>query len=80
MLTVQQNAKIPKIVVFCFTVFVIYDILLSIYQLLVSAAALLFGFLTNNIVNEQIKIKTQFSQFDKRGIFLLIKTHCSGLC
>lgn len=60
MLTVQQNAKIPKIVVFCFTVFVIYDILLSIYQL-VSAAALLFGFLTNNIVNEQIKIKQFFS-------------------
>lgn len=42
----------------CF-VFLIYDILLSIYQL-VSAAALLFGFLTNNIVNEQIK-KNYFS-------------------
>lgn len=54
MLIVQQNAKIPKIVVFCFTVFLINDLLLSFYQL-VSAAALLFAFLTNNIVNEQIK-------------------------
>lgn len=69
--------KFQKIVLFCFTVFVIYDILLSIYQL-VSAAALLFGFLINNIIDEQIE-KTIF-QFDKRGIFLLIKTHCSGLC
>lgn len=59
MLIVQQNAKIPRIVVFCFTVFLISDILLSIYQL-VSAAALLFGFLTNNIVNEQIKKKLFF--------------------